>query len=100
MSFSFLDRFVNLCSCDRSALFMLAAMTTLYLAAKVNGAHAISIHSLAKLSRDEFEISHISEMETIILQMLQWKLNPPPTAQSFVSAFYNYMPIPVVIQRP
>jgi hypothetical protein len=92
MSFSFLDRFVNLCSCDRSALFMLAA--------KVNGAHAISIHSLAKLSRDEFEISHISEMETIILQMLQWKLNPPPTAQSFVSAFYNYMPIPVVIQRP
>jgi uncharacterized CHY-type Zn-finger protein len=92
MSFSFLDRFVNLCSCDRSA-FKLAAMTTLYLAAKVNGAHVISIHSLAELSRGEFEMSNISEMETIILQTLQWKLNPP-TAQSFVSAFYIYMPVP------
>lgn len=92
MSFSFLDRFVNLCSCDRSA-FKLAAMTTLYLAAKINGAHAISIHSLAELSRGEFEMSHISEMETIILQTLQWKVNPP-TAQCFVNAFYNYLPVP------
>ncbi|KAL3913314.1 MAG: hypothetical protein SGILL_006544, partial [Bacillariaceae sp.] len=92
MSFSYLDRFVNLCKCDRSA-FKLAAMTTLYMASKINGAHQLSIRSLAELSRGEFEMSHISEMETIILQTLKWRLNPP-TAQCFVNAFYRFLPVP------
>mmetsp|Transcript_6788 Transcript_6788/g.12574 ORF Transcript_6788/g.12574 Transcript_6788/m.12574 type:complete len:333 (-) Transcript_6788:144-1142(-) len=90
-SFSFLDRFVDKCSCDRSA-FKLAAMTTLYMAAKISGSHRITIQSLAELSRGEFETSHISEMEGIILQTLNWRLNPP-TAQCFINSFYNYLPV-------
>lgn len=93
VSFSYLDRFVDLCHCDRSA-FKLAAMTTLYMAAKVFGSsHNITIRSLAELSRGEFEMSHISEMETIILQTLEWRLSPP-TAQCFINSFYNYLPVP------
>jgi hypothetical protein len=90
ISFSYLDRFVDRCSCDRSA-FKLAAMTTLYMATKIFGAHRVTISSLAELSRGEFEMSHISEMEGIILQTLGWRLNPP-TAQCFVDSFYNYLP--------
>lgn len=91
-SFNYLDRFVEKCQCDRSA-FKLAAMTTLYLASKISGScHRITIQSLAELSRGEFSRSHIQEMETIILQTLGWRLNPP-TAQCFVNSFYNYLPV-------
>lgn len=90
ISFSYLDRFVDRCSCDRSA-FKLAAMTTLYMATKIFGAHRVTISSLAELSRGEFEMSHISEMEGIILHTLGWRLNPP-TAQCFVDSFYKYLP--------
>jgi Cyclin, N-terminal domain/Cyclin, C-terminal domain len=93
ISCSYLDRFVEKCSCDRSA-FKLAAMTSLYIAAKTFGSsHRITIRSLADLSRGEFDMSHISEMETIILQTLEWRLNPP-TAQCFINSFFNYLPVP------
>jgi hypothetical protein len=92
VSFSYLDRFVDRCSCDRSA-FKLAAMTTLYMATKIYGSHRVTISSLAELSRGEFEMSHISEMETIILQTLGWRLHPP-TAQCFIDSFYSYLPVP------
>ena len=93
VSISYLDRFVDQCSCDRSA-FKLAAMTTLYMANKIyGGPHRVTIQSLAELSRGEFEMSHIAEMEVIILQTLAWRLHPP-TAQCFINSFYNYIPVP------
>lgn len=93
VSFSYLDRFVDKCSCDRSA-FKLAAMTTLYLANKIyGGPHTLTIGALAELSRGEFQASHISEMEVIILQTLNWRLHPP-TTQCFIDSFYNYVSIP------
>lgn len=92
ISFSFLDRFIDKCSCDRSA-FKLAAMTTLYMATKIFGSNRVTISSLAELSRGEFEMSHISEMEFIILETLSWRLNPP-TAQCFINSFFNYLPAP------
>jgi hypothetical protein len=93
LSFNFLDRFVEKCQCDRSA-FKLTAMTTLYMASKICGSsHKITIQSLVELSRGEFEKSHIQEMETIILQTLGWRLNPP-TAQCFIDNFYNFLPVP------
>eukprot|EP00529_Nitzschia_sp_RCC80_P019800 CAMPEP_0113490796 /NCGR_PEP_ID=MMETSP0014_2-20120614/27229_1 /TAXON_ID=2857 /ORGANISM="Nitzschia sp." /LENGTH=425 /DNA_ID=CAMNT_0000384575 /DNA_START=31 /DNA_END=1308 /DNA_ORIENTATION=- /assembly_acc=CAM_ASM_000159 len=113
MGQSALDRFVSKCPCDRSA-FKLAAMTALYVCSKTNGvwgtgrtsstsSHhhhqyfydpprpAISIQSLAELSRGEFDAQHISEMEMIILQSLGWRMNPP-TVQSFIHSFYHYLP--------
>jgi len=82
-AFSFLDRFVDRCSCDRTA-FKLASMTTLYMATKMLNAKHISLCSLAELSRGEFEMAHIAEMERIILQTLEWRLNPP-TVQSYIN---------------
>lgn len=93
VSFSYLDRFVDKCSCDRNA-FKLAAMTTLYMANKIyGGPHTLSIGALAELSRGEFETSHITDMEVIILDTLAWRLHPP-TAQYFIESFYSYISIP------
>lgn len=93
VSFSYLDRFVDKCSCDRNA-FKLVAMTTLYMANKIyGGPSSLTIGALAELSRGEFEMSHISEMEVIILQTLAWRLHPP-TIQCFVNSFFSYISIP------
>ena len=93
VSFSYLDRFVDKCSCDRSS-FKLAAMTTLYMANKIyGGSPSLTICALTELSRREFEMSHISEMEVIILQTLEWRLHPP-TIQCFVDSFYHCVSIP------
>jgi hypothetical protein len=92
ISFSFLDRFIDRCSCDRTA-FKLAAMTTLYLATKIFNSRQITISSLAELSRGEFEMAHIQEMEGIILQTLGWRLHPT-TPQCFINALYGHLPVP------
>jgi hypothetical protein len=91
LSFSFLDRFIDGCSCDRTS-FKLASMTTLYMATKVFNAKQISISSLAELSRGEFEMSHLAEMERIILEALDWRLNPP-TVQAFIGYLLALLPL-------
>jgi hypothetical protein len=83
IAFSYLDRFVDRCSCDRTA-FKLAAMTTLYMATKIFNSKQIAICSLVELSRGEFEMRHIAEMEKIILETLAWRVNPP-TSQAYIS---------------
>lgn len=90
IAFAYLDRFVDLCSCDRHA-FKLAAMTCLYMAMKLFNAREISMRSLAELSRGEFDMAHIAEMEGIILKTLSWRLNPP-TPQCFINALYGLLP--------
>jgi lipoyl(octanoyl) transferase len=90
ISFAYLDRFVNLCSCDRNA-FKLAAMTCLYMATKLFNWREISMRSLAELSRGEFDMAHIAEMEGIILKTLSWRLHPP-TTQCFINALYGLLP--------
>lgn len=90
ISFSYLDKFVDQCSCDRSA-FKLAAMTCLYISTKLFNAREISVNSLAQLSRGEFEPAHILEMEQIILKTLSWRLHPP-TVQCFINSVYGLLP--------
>lgn len=87
---SFLDRFIDRCSCDRTA-FKLASMTSLYMATKMLNSKQISLASLAELSRGEFAMAHLAEMERIILETLDWKLNPP-TAQSFIQHLRVLLP--------
>lgn len=91
IAFSYLDRFVDGCSCDRSA-FKLAAMTSIYMATKIFNSREISMSSLAELSRGEFDLAHISEMEGIILQTLQWRMHPP-TTQCFVNHLHALLPL-------
>lgn len=90
VSFSYLDRFLDRCCCDRTA-FKLAAMTCLYIATKVYNSREISMNSLAELSRGEFDMEHLAEMEGIILQTLSWHMHPP-TAQCFIDYLYNFIP--------
>lgn len=92
IAFSYLDKFVDLCSCDRSA-FKLAAMTSLYMATKLFNGREISVTSLAQLSRGEFDAAHIIEMEQIILKTLNWRLHPP-IVQCFINALYGLLPSP------
>jgi hypothetical protein len=105
ISFSYLDRFLDRCQCDRTT-FKLAAMTTLYMANKTCGVvqpsssyhhrrhntPTMSIRTLANLSRGEFEMSHIAEMEMILLKTLGWKVNPP-TVQAFVDCFLSVISV-------
>jgi uncharacterized CHY-type Zn-finger protein len=91
-AFSFLDRFVDRCHCDRKA-FKLAAMTALYLSTKIFNQQQMSLGSISELSRGEFATHHIAEMESIILQTLNWKMNPP-----IVQAFIRVL-LPVLVQE-
>lgn len=92
IAFSYLDRFVDRCSCDRAA-FKLCAMTSVYMATKVFNSREISMASLADLSRGEFDMAHISEMEGIILQTLDWRMHPP-TSQDFINYLHMLVPLP------
>jgi len=91
IAFSCLDRFVDRCSCDRAA-FKLAAMTSIYMATKVFNSREISMTSLAELSRGEFDLAHIAEMEKIMLTTLKWRVHPP-TVQCFINYLHSLVPI-------
>lgn len=85
VSISHLDRFLSTCVCDRRT-FKLAATTCLYLAVKMNELPNIKpdmLSVLSDLSRGEFHIDHIVEMESILLESLAWLLHPP-TPSCFV----------------
>ena len=81
-TFSILDRFTDRCSCDRTA-FKLAVMTSLYIATKMFNGKQLSVASLAELSRGEFLSEHVSQMERIILDALDYRMHPP-TVQAFL----------------
>jgi hypothetical protein len=90
IAFDILDRFVDKCCCDRT-VFKLASMTTFYMATKLFHSKQISIQTLSDLSRGEFESNHIAEMESIILQTLNWNVNPP-TIHAFLNGFHALLP--------
>lgn len=89
VSMSFLDRFLAKCRCDRSS-FKLAATTTLHLAVKLlYPCKLADLGILSDLSRGEFDMNDVAEMETHILSSLGWKLHPP-TSIAFVSFILDY----------
>lgn len=90
VSLNYLDRFLCICSCDRS-MFKLAATTTLYMAVKVVHPQKLGdLGILSDLSRGEFEMKDVAEMEEHILDGLQWKLHPP-TAAAFSVIMLDYL---------
>ncbi|GKZ01450.1 G1/S-specific cyclin-E1 [Mayamaea pseudoterrestris] len=90
VAFSMLDRFIDKCCCDRTA-FKLASMTALHMAAKLVNPKIISMENLADLSRGEFDLQHIVDMERIILKTCDWTLHPP-TVQAFIARFAALLP--------
>jgi hypothetical protein len=91
IAFSYLDRFFDNCFCDRTT-FKLASMTSMYMATKVFNSTQISIVNLAALSRGEFSVSHIADMEKVILDSLGWRMNPP-TCQAFIARLCRLLPV-------
>lgn len=90
VSLSYLDRFLSTCSCDRS-MFKLAATTTLYMAVKIFHPHKLGdLGILSDLSRGEFEMKDVSEMEAHILRALSWNLYPP-TAVAFSALLLDFL---------
>lgn len=90
VSMNYLDRFLCTRSCDRS-MFKLAATTTLFMAVKVIHPHKLGeLGILSDLSRGEFEMKDVADMEERILDGLKWKLHPP-TAAHFSVSLLDYM---------
>ena len=90
IAMSYLDRF--LCTTtgfhalqDRS-VYQLAAMASLYTAVKIHEPEAMDPTLVSNLSRGTYTPNEIEEMELILIQSLQWRLNPPTTL-SFVREF-------------
>lgn len=89
VSLSFLDRFLAHCRCDRTS-FKLAATTTLHLAVKLlYPCKLADLGILSDLSRGEFDMRDVSDMEAHILSALSWNLHPPSSI-AFSSLFLNY----------
>jgi transcription initiation factor TFIIIB Brf1 subunit/transcription initiation factor TFIIB len=69
-------------------LVQLVAMTCLYLAIKVHCSKKISVQSMVSLSRGSFREDQVVKMERIILQGLNWFLNPA-TPHLFLEIFFE-----------
>lgn len=90
LSISFLDRFLVKCRCDRTS-FKLAATTTLNLAVKLLYPCKLGeLGILSDLSRGEFEMADVAEMENCILRSLSWQLHPP-TSVAFGTLLLDYV---------
>jgi len=90
ISLSYLDRFLSTRSCNKK-VFQLAAMTTLYLAIKLNEPRTLKMSSLVELSRGYFTADHIAAMEEAILRALEWRMHPP-TSLAFIRHFLTLLP--------
>lgn len=88
---SYLDRFLGICNCDKKS-FKLAATAALHLAIKLNDSYKKDmVNVLSDLSRGEFKLQDIIQMEKFMIETLSWFLHPP-TPSSFVGHIIKLMP--------
>ena len=81
VALSFLDRYLAVRAVDRRS-FQLAAMTALYLAAKLAQPSdaKLGLASLVELSREAFVADDVVKMEVELLACLGWRVHPPTPA--------------------
>eukprot|EP00980_Cylindrotheca_fusiformis_P011908 scaffold2830_cov131-Cylindrotheca_fusiformis.AAC.29 len=90
VSLSMLDRFLATCKCDRTT-YKLAATTTLQLAVKLlHPCKLGDLGILSDLSRGEFDMTDVRDMENHILKSLTWCLHPP-TAVAYSTILLDYV---------
>jgi hypothetical protein len=75
---------------DRN-LYQLACMTALYSIVKIHEQEAMDPILISSLSRGVHSPKAVEEMETRILQAIQWRVNPP-IAMSFVRSMMDLVP--------
>ncbi len=92
--------------------YQLVAMSSLYIAMKLHGGNetgstsspwrikrrTFCIKGFVRLSRGQFQPKDVLSMEVIILQALQWKVNPV-TVSCFLDAFMDLFPKPEEVLR-
>mmetsp|Transcript_4317 Transcript_4317/g.11842 ORF Transcript_4317/g.11842 Transcript_4317/m.11842 type:complete len:376 (-) Transcript_4317:214-1341(-) len=95
MGMSYLDRY--LCTpqgrtalCNRKE-YQLAAMTALYIAIKLHEPLEMETSLLADLSRGCYTEMEFVEMEQVMLQAIQWRVNGP-TCLAFLAHFLALLP--------
>eukprot|EP00934_Nitzschia_sp_Nitz4_P001275 Nitzschia sp. Nitz4//scaffold294_size23022//3646//4665//NITZ4_008512-RA/size23022-processed-gene-0.19-mRNA-1//1//CDS//3329546217//1275//frame0 len=95
ISLDIFDRFLatqeNKCSGN---IALLVSLTTLHLSIKIHSDKAISLTTLASLSRGQFTTRDIELMERQILDALAWKLHPP-TVYAHVSHLLMLLPVEI-----
>lgn len=92
VAMNLLDRFLDAADwalADRSA-FQLAAITSLYTAIKIGEPSAISVATMAVLSRGKYTAPQIEAMERVLLDTDRWLLHPP-TAGHFGRAVAEWL---------
>eukprot|EP00957_Ditylum_brightwellii_P036968 2798550-Ditylum_brightwellii.AAC.1 len=91
---SYLDRYLSInVNCNRRT-FKLAATTALYVGVKVFHPHKLgALGVLSDLSRGEFVHEDIEEMESVMLEALDWRLHAP-TAACVTRYLLELMPPP------
>jgi hypothetical protein len=85
---SYFDRIVPHIGIDDALAQQLVAMTCLYLAVKVHCSKKISPESMVALSRGSFQHDQVVKMERIVLQGLNWHVNPA-TSHLFLEIFFS-----------
>jgi hypothetical protein len=90
VSLSLLDRFLATCKCDRTT-FKLAATTTLQIAVKLlHPCKLGDLGILSDLSRGEFDMADVRDMEKHVFHSLRWCLHPP-SAVAFSTLLLDYV---------
>lgn len=95
LAMSCLDRFLSTTEGYMVILspleFQKAALTSLYIAVKMNEFEVLGPNNIALLSRGQHTAEDVEEMELYILKALDWRVNPP-TALSFVRLYLQLVP--------
>jgi len=71
--------------------YQLACITSLYLAIKTHESVELGVSMLVQLCRGAYNAQQITRTEVIILQALNWEVNPP-CPKAFVSNFIAMLP--------
>lgn len=101
IAMSYLDRYLmteaGRPALDDRKIFQLAAITSVYTAIKIHEPQAMESKVVAKLSRGTYTEQQVTDMEMSILVAIEWRMNPP-TALSFLNAFFALLPEGTMIQ--
>lgn len=94
IAMSYSDRFLctKVGSSIDSKTFRLLCVTCIYTAIKVHGYACVAPSSFAQLCQYEYTTEQIEEMESKLLNALQWRMNPP-TGRSFLRLFVELLPV-------
>mmetsp|Transcript_18880 Transcript_18880/g.40475 ORF Transcript_18880/g.40475 Transcript_18880/m.40475 type:complete len:285 (+) Transcript_18880:175-1029(+) len=77
ISLFYFDKYLSLQTQFAESLVQLVAMTSLYLAVKLNSTRKISVSSIVALGKGCIRVDQVLKMEICVMKKLHWHLNPP-----------------------